>query len=75
MKDIKTVTLDGAELKVEGLGGQNTVIVNRGSATLYASASANVTPDGDNTAAIPSGGVMNLYGTNGTVYLLGTGKV
>lgn len=75
MSDIKTVTLDGGEHKVEGLGGQNTVIVNRGSATLYASASANVTPDGDNTAAIPSGGVMNLYGTNGTVYLLGTGKV
>lgn len=75
MSDIKTVTLDGGELKVEGLNGQNTIIVNRGSATLYASINPDIVPDGDNVAAIPSGGAMNLHGTNGTVYLLGTGKV
>lgn len=75
MSNIETVTLNGAELKVEGLGGQNTIIINRGSATLYASAYANVVPDGDNAAAILPGGAMNLHGTNGTVYLLGTGKV
>lgn len=75
MSNIETVTLDGAELKVEGLGGQNTIIINRGSANLYASAYADAVPDGDNVALILPGGAMNLHGTNGTVYLLGTGKV
>ena len=74
MSDIKTVTLDGGELKVESLNGQNTIIVNRGTATLYASIDPDIVPDGDNVAAIPTGGAMNLHGTNGTVYLLGTGK-
>ncbi len=75
MNDIKTVTLNGGELKVEGINGQNTIITNRGTSTVYASTRANVTPDGDGTAAIPPGWIMNLHGTNGTVYLLGTGKV
>ena len=75
MNDIKTVTLNGGELKVEGINGQNTIITNRGTSTVYASTRANVTPDGDGTAAIPSNSSMNLHGTNGTLYLLGTGKV
>lgn len=75
MSNIETVTLDGTEIKVEGLGGQNTIITNRGTANLYASAYENITPDGDNVAAILPGGAMNLQDTNGTVYLLGTGKV
>lgn len=75
MSNIETVTLGGDELKVEGLGGQNTIIINRGLATLYASACGNIEPDADSVAALPAGGAMNLHGTNGTVYLLGTGKV
>lgn len=72
---IQTVTLEGEELKVEGLGGKNTVITNRSSSTLYASAFPNIEPNNNNVATILSGGVMNLYDTNGTVYLWGTGKV
>lgn len=75
MADIKTVTLTGSEVKVEGLGGQNTLIVNRGSANLYVSAYADIVPYGDNVALVLPGSAMNLYDTNGTVYLLGTGKV
>ncbi len=75
MSNIETVLLDGGEFKVEGLGGQNTIIINRGSAMLYASAYGNIEPDADNVATLPAGGAMNLRDTNGTVYLLGTGKV
>ena len=72
---IKTVILDGTERRVTGLGGSNTVIVNFGSSELYASVKPDIVPDGSNVAAVPSGGVVNLRDTNGTVYLLGTGRV
>ncbi len=72
---IQTVTLEGKELKVEELGGKNSVITNKSSLILYASAFPNIEPNGNNVATILAGGVMNLYDTNGTVYLLGTGKV
>lgn len=72
---IQTITLEGDEVKIEGLGGKNTVISNRGSSTVYASAFPDIEPNNNNVATIPSGGVMNLSDTNGTVYLLGTGKV
>lgn len=72
---IKTVILDGAEMRVTGLGGQNTMIVNFGGAMLYASVRPDIVPDGKGAAAISAGGAMNLRDTNGTVYLLGTGKV
>lgn len=72
---IKTVISDGTESRVDGLGGKNTVIVNFGSAELYASAYPGIVPDGDSVAAIPAGGAVNLRDTYGTVYLLGTGKV
>lgn len=72
---IKQVTLSGEELKVEGIGGRNAVIVNFGSADLYASAYPDIVPDGKNVAAISAGSAINLPDTNGTVYLLGTGKV
>lgn len=75
MSDFKTVVLSGEELKVDKLGGKNTVIVNFGSAELYASAYPGIVPDGDSVAAIPAGGAVNLRDTYGTVYLLGTGKV
>ena len=74
MNDIKTVTLNGGELKVEGINGQNTIITNRGTSTVYASTRANVTPDGEGVAAISAGTAINLPDVNGTVYLLGNGK-
>lgn len=75
MSDIKTVILDGTEIKVEGLRGQNTAIVNQGSSTVYVSVNSGIEPDKDNVAAILAGGAMNLYDTHGTIYLFGMGKV
>lgn len=75
MKNITTVNLDGSELKVDGLGGQNTAILNRSGGTVYASAFPNIVPEGDNVIGIAAGERDGLYDTHGTVYLLGTGKV
>ncbi len=72
---IKTIVLDGSEVRVTGLGGSNTVIVNFGSSELYASAYPDIVPDGRNVAAISAGSAVNLRDTHGTVYLLGTGRV
>lgn len=72
---IKTVILNGTKQCVTGLGGSNTVIVNFGSSELYASAYPDIIPDGDDVVTIFPGNAINLYDTNGTVYLLGTGKV
>lgn len=72
---IKTVVLDGAETRVTGLGGKNTVIVNFGGSTLYASAKPDIVPDGKGVAAIAAGSAVNLRDTNGMAYLLGTGRV
>lgn len=71
---IKTVTLDGTESRVDGLGGQNAVILNLGGTDLYASAYPGIVPDGANVAAILPGSAVTLGDTRGTVYLLGTGK-
>ena len=75
MSDIKTVVLDGTELKVEGLGGQNTAIINKSKSAVYASVNPNIVPEGDNVIEIAAGDRDGLYNTNGTLYLLGTGKV
>ena len=72
---IKTVILSGEEQRVDGLGGQNTVIVNFGSAALFVSSKPDIIPDGDDVVTISPGNAANLYDTNGTVHLLGTGKV
>lgn len=72
---IKTVELTGTEMKVEGLDGQNTVIINNGSGTLYASAFPDVAAGADNVIEIPAGAHDGLNDTHGTVYLLGTGRV
>lgn len=72
---IKTVILDGTEQCVTGLGGSNAVIANFGRSTLYASAYPDIVPDGKNVAAISAGNAINLPDTNGTVYLLGSGRV
>ncbi|MBD5128620.1 MAG: hypothetical protein HDT43_01635 [Ruminococcaceae bacterium] len=72
---IKTVILNGSEIKVSGPDGDNAEIHNFGMSTVYASNSAGVAADADNVIAIPSGALDGLTGTHGTVYLLGTGKV
>lgn len=71
---IKTVTLKGSELKVEGLGGFNTFVQNLGSAVIYASKNPGITAGADNVAEIPAGSGKLISSTNGTVYLLGAGK-
>lgn len=71
---IKTVTLTGSELKVEGLGGFNTFVQNLSVGAMYASKCPGVSAGGDNVAEIPAGGGKLISTTNGTVYLLGTGK-
>lgn len=71
----RTVILSGEEVKVDKLGGKNAVIVNFGSADLYASPRPNIIPDGEGVAAISAGTAINLPDINGTVYLLGNGKV
>lgn len=71
----KTVILTGAELRVEKLGGQNAVIKNLGSETIWASAFPNVTAGADNVIEIPTGSGEVLLDARGTVYLLGNGKV
>ncbi len=75
MANIETVTLTGTELKIEGLGGQNTEIINKSDGAVYASLYPNIVPEGDNVIEVVSGAHDGLYGTNGTLYLLGTGKV
>ncbi len=75
MTDIKTVILDGSELKVEGLGGQNTAVINKSGGAVYASVNPNIVPEGDNVIEIGAGDRDGLYNTNGTLYLLGSGKV
>lgn len=71
---IKTVTLKGSELKVEGLGGFNTFVQNLGSAVIYASKNPGISAGADNVAEIPAGSGKLISSTNGTVYLLGAGK-
>ncbi len=72
---IKTVTLTGVEQRVDGLGGLNTVIVNRGSGMIYAAASSGISAGADGVIAIDAGTRDGLTDTNGTVYLLGSGEV
>lgn len=75
MSDITTVTLDGGELKVEGLNGQNTEIINKSGGAVYASKCPGVVPEADGVIEIAANTRDGLHGTNGTLYLLGTGKV
>ncbi len=71
----KTVELEGAEMKVDGLCGQNTAIINHSGEKLYASAFPNIKAGADNVIEIPAGTRDGLNGTHGTVYLLGSGRV
>ncbi len=69
----KTVTLTGAEQRVDELGGLNALIVNNTDAPLYASAKAGVVPYADGVIEIKAGASRGLPDANGTVYLLGSG--
>ncbi|MCM1168261.1 MAG: hypothetical protein NC401_19930 [Ruminococcus sp.] len=72
---VKTINLNGSEIRVTELGGDNTEIFNNGSGTIYASKLPNISAGGDDVIAIPPGAIDGLYGTRGTVYLLGSGSV
>lgn len=72
---VKTVILDGSELKVSGPDGDNAEIHNFGTGTVYASKFPDIAADADNVIAVSPGAIDGLSGTGGTVYLLGTGKV
>lgn len=72
---IRTVTLNGEELRIDGLSGQNTIIINKGSSAVYASNAPGIAPEADGVIEIPAGGRDGLYGTHGTLYLSGSGKV
>lgn len=72
---IKNVKLDGTELRIDGLGGLNTIITNRGEKTIYASAHAGITEGADGTIAIGAKSKEGIPDTYGTVYLLGSGEV
>ncbi len=72
---IKTVTLEGAELCVTGLGGQNAVVKNLGARSVCASNFADISPGADNVCEIPAGGGEVLLNADGTAYLFGTGTV
>ncbi len=72
---IKTIQLTGTEQSVDGLSGYNTIIVNRGSETVYASAKPGIAAGADGVIAIDAGSREELPDTNGTVYLLGSGEV
>ena len=72
---IKTIILNGSEVKVTGPDGDNAEIHNFGTGTVYASKFPNIAADADNVIAVSAGAIDGLSGTGGTVYLLGTGKV
>lgn len=72
---IKTVTLSGKELKADNLGGFNTIVHNLSDSEVYASKYPNIEAGADNVAEIPAGAAKLISTTNGTIYLIGTGKV
>ena len=72
---IKTVDIVGSEVKVEDLGGQNAAVKNLGSGSIYVSTKPNITAGADNVIEIPAGAGEVVLDANGTVYIVGTGKV
>ena len=71
----KTISLTGAELRVNYSGGTNAWLRNDGTAAVYASGAPGITAGADGTVSIPAGQSVGVYGANGTVYLKGTGSV
>lgn len=72
---VKTVILSGAEQVVTGLEKNNTLVINNSDAPVFASNKPNVEAYADNVMEIPAGARDTVVGTNGTVYVLGTGRV
>ena len=71
----KTISLTGAELRVNYSGGTNAWLRNDGTDAIYASTTPGITAGADGVVSIPAGQAAAIYGTCGTVYLLGTGSV
>lgn len=71
----RTITLDGTEERVENLGGRNVMIVNNSDSSVYASRYPNVTPYEDNVIEIRAGARDTVEDADGTIYVIGTGKV
>lgn len=74
MANIKTIALNGAEIKVE-IAGQNCAVRNDGTDTVYASRTAGVAAGADGVLAVPAGQSAVLRDTCGALFLLGTGSV
>ncbi len=72
---IKTVNLDGTEIKVENLGGYHVSVKNNGSGTLYASASPDIAEGADGVLPIGAGECACCPDCGGTIYLKGKGEV
>lgn len=72
---IKTVILAGIEQMVTDLEKNNTLVINNSGSSVFASNKPNVQPYADGVIEIPSGAYDTVIGTNGTVYVLGTGRV
>lgn len=71
----KTVVLDGTALRISGLGKNNTLVINNSNGPVYASRQPNIEAYADDVIEIPAGARDTVVGTNGTVYLLGSGRV
>ena len=71
----KTITLTGAEIRADYSGGTNAWLRNDGTTVVYASTTPGITAGADGVVSIPAGQAAAIYGTCGTVYLLGTGSV
>ena len=71
----KTVILSGTEQTVTGLEKNNTLVVNNSDAPVFAGNKPKIEPYADNVIEIPAGARDTVIGTNGTVYILGTGRV
>ncbi|MBQ8170535.1 MAG: hypothetical protein IJZ95_00955 [Oscillospiraceae bacterium] len=74
MAQYKTVQLTGTEQRIK-LIGQNCDIRNDGTDTVYISRTPDIVPDADGVVSVPSGQAVKYHDINGTVCLLGTGKV
>lgn len=74
MANIRTIALNGAEIKVE-IAGQNCAVRNDGTETVYASRRTGIIAGADGVLAVPAGQSAVLRDTCGTLYLLGTGSV
>ena len=71
----KTISLTGAELRVNYSGGTNAWLRNDGTDAIYASTTPGITAGADGVVSIPAGQAVRIDGACRTVYLLGTGSI